>query len=202
LRGSSTTLYDGSPRPTHHSEQFVYWACKEADGVPCVQGTFVETALEVLTKQGACLAETWPHQPLLIGPTEGQGPPPQGAEEEAAQYRLKGGAMVSAGEVDGMRALLDDGHPVVLTVLTFDSWDYPSVADTGDVQMPLPDTQDDGAHAVCLVGYELRPEHPGGGAFIFRNSWGTGWAPQSRFRRGYGTLPFAYVRLYGEEALA
>src|ERR1700722_2354540 len=34
--------------------------------------------------------------------------------------------------------------------------DIPSTADTGEINLPLPLSQPDGGHAVCLVGYELR----------------------------------------------
>ena len=104
--------------------------------------------------------------------------------------------------MDQLRECIDQGKPVVLGVLTFPSWDYPSVADTGEIPMPLPGSNPDGGHAVCVVGYELRSRVPGGGVFVFRNSWGTKWARRmGRFGEGYGTLFFDYVRLYGVEAL-
>ncbi|HKI20666.1 MAG TPA: hypothetical protein VKA15_22440 [Isosphaeraceae bacterium] len=66
--------------------------------------------------------------------------------------------------------------------------------------MPLPLSKPDARHAVCLVGHELRPNAPGGGVFIFRNSWGKTWAAKSRYKAGYGTLFFEYVRQYAVEA--
>lgn len=48
-------------------------------------------------------------------------------------------------------------------------------------------------HAVLLVGYDDRAG--GLGAFIFRNSWGDQWGES-----GYGTLPYRYVEVYGEDA--
>jgi hypothetical protein len=41
---------------------------------------------------------------------------------------------------------------------------------------------------------------PGGGVFLLRNSWGKAWAAKSRYKSGYGTLFFEYVRQYDVEA--
>jgi C1A family cysteine protease len=105
-----------------------------------------------------------------------------------------------AGKVDLLQSRLDEGRPVVLTVLTFSNLWFPSTADTGEIPLPLPLSAIDGAHAVCLVGYERQPHAPGGGAFLFRNSWGNTWASRSRYKPGYGTLFFEYVRQYALEA--
>ncbi len=49
-------------------------------------------------------------------------------------------------------------------------------------------------HAVALVGYGKGADFPGGGYFIFRNSWGTGFGDQ-----GYGYMPFEYVLNYAND---
>jgi C1A family cysteine protease len=70
--------------------------------------------------------------------------------------------------------------------------------------MPFPGDMPDGAHALCVVGYEVDATAPGGGVFIVRNSWGTSWAkPHGRFGRpGYGALYFDYLTKYGLQAFA
>jgi len=184
-----------------HAEQFVYWACKQDDGLPRDEGTFVSTAREVLKARGACLSRTWKYEPLPVANNEGQGPPPAGAEAEALQSRWPNVKKLAAKIPDRIQEQLDAGRPVVLSVLTFPSWDFATVADTGEIPMPIPGDKPDGGHAICVVGYELNSRFPGGGAFVFRNSWGTAWAkPNSRFAAGYGTLYFAYVKKYGMEA--
>jgi hypothetical protein len=188
-----------APRPL--SEQFFYWACKEEDGHPNDEGTDLDAARHVLGKRGACLGKTWKYEPLPVGPSEGQGPPPKGAETEARSFTTTSHKQKLA-DLALLRERLDKEKPFVLGVLTFSSWDYPAVADTGEITMPLPGSLPDGGHAVCVVGYELRKGIPGGGAFIFRNSWGEKWArAKGRFGGGYGTLAFEYVRLYGLDAL-
>lgn len=184
------------------SEQFVYWGCKNEDGMPQTEGTFVSTARQVLKDRGACLGKTWKYNPLPIPHNESQGPPPGGAKDEAKQFVFSA-KTVAAKNPDRIREKLDAGKPVVLSVKTFPSWDYPTTNDTGEIPMPIPGEKSDGGHAICVVGYELNARHPGGGAFIIRNSWGTPWAkPQGRFQPGYGTLFFSYVQKYALEAFA
>ena len=194
-------LYDASPKTKRHSEQFIYWACKEADGLANVEGTYVRVARRILKELGACYNRTWRYQPLPVGPTEGQGPPPEGAEDKARRFRWPEVRRAAAKDPVLLRQCLDAKKPVVLSVKTFPLWDYPVVGNTGEISMPLPGDQPDGAHAVCLAGYELRSGVPGGGIFIFRNSWGRQWAARAgRFGRGYGTLFFDYVKKYALEA--
>ena len=184
------------------SEQFVYWGCKNDDGMRNTEGTFVSTARRVLKERGSCLGKTWKYNPLPIPHKESQGPPPDGAEDEAKQFVFSAKA-VAAKNPDRIREQLDAGKPVVLSVKTFPSWDYPTTNDTGEITMPIPGEKSDGGHAICVVGYELNSRFPGGGAFIIRNSWGTTWAkPNSRFQPGYGTLFFEYIKKYGLEAYA
>ncbi|MBM4033076.1 MAG: C1 family peptidase [Planctomycetes bacterium] len=52
-------------------------------------------------------------------------------------------------------------------------------------------------HSVAIVGYRKDPAFPGGGYFIFRNSWGANWGDQ-----GYGYLPFDYALKYANDLVA
>ena len=54
-------------------------------------------------------------------------------------------------------------------------------------------SQPNGGHALVAVGYQNSPNSPGGGYFIVRNSWGIGWAYESPYGAGYGTIPYQYI---------
>jgi hypothetical protein len=56
-----------------------------------------------------------------------------------------------------------------------------------------------GGHSMCFVGYQDDANSPGGGYFILRNSWGSGWAPDSPHGAGYGTIPYEYIQKEGWE---
>lgn len=188
--------------PSRHSEQFFYCACKHEDGIPIAEGTFVSTARAVLKTYGACLNKTWKYNPLPIPNNEGQGPPPAGAKAEAKLSLWTTAKRVAASNVDLLREQLDAKRPVVLSVKTFPSWDFQTAAETGDITLPFPGESSDGGHAICLVGYVVDANAPGGGRLIFRNSWGATWAKKSQAAAGYGSLPFEYVKKYALEAFA
>ncbi|NJL34950.1 MAG: hypothetical protein HC893_15245 [Chloroflexaceae bacterium] len=73
---------------TDLSEQFLYWACKDRDGIPHIKGTRPDIALQVLTTVGVCAEETWPYQTAEEADNEGQGPPPARALSEAQHRRI------------------------------------------------------------------------------------------------------------------
>lgn len=102
------------------SEQFVYWACKETDKIPSVSGTYLRVARKVLATRGACRAACWKYETLPVGPTEGQGPPPQGVEQEARQNVWKQARALARSQIvdiDGLRQRLDAREPIAFSVL-------------------------------------------------------------------------------------
>ena len=68
------------------SEQFLYWACKQLDGLP-EPGTYIHTAMSALAEYGVCTESIWPYNPVQTD-DEAQGPPPPGGIEAAKRYIL------------------------------------------------------------------------------------------------------------------
>jgi len=54
-----------------------------------------------------------------------------------------------------------------------------------------------GGHCVLLVGFQDDPSAPGGGYWIIKNSWGTGWSDG-----GFGKIPYSRRPLYPGDANA
>jgi len=195
------------------SEQFLYWACKELDGIAGA-GTFIRTAMSALDRYGTCRAATWPYDPEQRD-DEGQGPPPAGAIDEAKSFRMRHTTPVEPSLVEHYKQVLAGtsaadagaggaGMPVVFATLVFPSW-YMSAEThrTGKITLPLPGEQPyDGGHAWCIAGYVDDPGVPGGGYFIVRNSWGMVWAPDSPESAGHAVMPYEYVARYAVEAFS
>ncbi|HEY9086103.1 MAG TPA: C1 family peptidase [Candidatus Tyrphobacter sp.] len=69
--------------------------------------------------------------------------------------------------------------------------DYPRSANAG-ANPPMFD-----GHSIDLVGFRQLANFPGGGYFIFRNSFGTSFGDD-----GYGFVSFQYIRSYANDAIA
>ncbi len=189
------------------SEQFFYWAALELD--PAKQpGMSLTDALQVLEQKGTCSASRWPYIPVALpGQDEGQGPPPEGAEEEAKSYLLPGAKVYydenySPAKITLFKKILagennqNNGRPIVIGAMVFTGClDSQEVMRTGIMPLPLIVSEEtlEGGHAMIIVGYIDNENAPGGGYFIVRNSWGERFAPQSPEAPGHALMPYAYL---------
>jgi Papain family cysteine protease len=185
------------------SEQWLYWRCKEVDGAPTQEGTFIDIASKEAVEVGVCLEALWNYNPEQIPGNEGQGPAPPGADADASKRTMSSWEELAFRSTSAITDVLDEGAPVAIGVPVYDNWhSNPAANAFGDIPMPLPLSLLKGGHAMCIAGYDYDPDVPGGAGFIVRNSWGTGWAAQSAIAPGYGVLPFPYVEQYGWGAFA
>lgn len=185
------------------SEQFLYWNCKQNDGQPNSEGTYLGVAMPLLERDGCCLEPTWPYNANPLPGNESQGPPPSGAQAQALQYTISPIHQLAPTSVPNLKNELGRQRCVAFDIPVFNSWYQSSeVVRTGQITMPVPGEQAVGGHAMCLVGYAdlTEDESPGGGRFLLRNSWGAAWAYQSSYQPGYGTIPYAYIDQYAQEA--
>jgi lipoprotein NlpI len=187
------------------SEQYLYWGAKKRDGRENKSGTWIRYAVDCLEEDGVCREDYWPYN-REKGETEHQGDPPAKAKQDARRYRIAKGVPIQPTSVNDLRRCLsgDDsgaGRVVSFAVPVFRSWlSNPITYRTGRIPMPLRGEEDIGGHCMALVGYEDNDEYPGGGFFIFRNSWGPGWAAMCPYGAGYGTIPYAFLADNGWEA--
>jgi hypothetical protein len=173
------------------SEQFVYWASKERDGMPNTSGTRPDVALEVLRDMGVCTEALWPYESRSIAGNEGQGPPPEGAAEEARLRRILAFSCLANRNYRQIKAALADGTLVLVGLPIYEHWKNAWQARVlGRVRQPLPGEAERGGHAMVVVGYRDDPTVPGGGYFIVRNSWGISWGAQNLDGPGHCHIPY------------
>jgi hypothetical protein len=182
------------------SEQFLYWDCKKHDMLPDAEGTFIRVAMDRLDVDGIPVESDWPYNPNPIPGNEAHDPAPAGILDKANPYRISSSSGLSATNVDSLRQALANESPVAFTVPVYTYWFTEPANSSGDIRMPLPGEKVEGGHAMCMVGYETDPNVPGGGYFLIRNSWGTGWASQSVIAAGYARIPFAFISQYAKSA--
>lgn len=180
------------------SEQHLYDEIKRIDMAPAACGTWQRVGATVLGQRGQCREVVWPYNPNL--PCNNNGIMPGNARTDAAARKLGVGSLVPT-NVAAIKAALATRRPVGFSIPVYSSWFRSAeVQRSGRITMPVPGDTQEGGHAILGVGYQDDPAYPGGGYFLIRNSWGTGWAYQSPYRQGYGTLPYAYVSGYNWEA--
>ena len=214
-------------RETHQSydlsEQYVYYVARLNDPDRSQDGTYFPYTLDGLRDRGACEEMLWPYEAYNDwGQTltfQMQSPSLNKLDADAARFRISGYDSITPDSVQIIKQKLNRQQLVGIGVPVFkDAWDNNGFVEaTGEVQLPLVRPLSDGSeelldevtggHAVALVGYVDTPDpndrvnfRPGGGYFLFKNSWGTGWAFQSVYQAGYGILPYAYVQKYNQDA--
>ncbi|GIP59349.1 C1 family peptidase [Paenibacillus sp. FSL W8-0186] len=156
------------------SPRYLYQKCKEIDGIPEANGTYIRVAMEILYHIGVCEEIFWPYHPTQIGR------PMPGADENAKNYKVKSYCNMGK-SLDTMKRSLVVNGPFVIGVTVYDNWRNPEVGKTGKI--PLPSGNILGGHALCVVGYDDDTQ-----MFKFKNSWGDKWGD-----RGFGYLPYPYT---------
>ncbi len=109
-------------------------------------------------------------------------------------YRLDPPGIPAEVLKDRVKLFLAAGLPSMFGFTVYSS--YQQADTTGKIPFPTSGDRVVGGHAIVAVGYDdnmrIRNSNPGGvetvGAFLIRNSWGTGWGDA-----GYGWLPYEYV---------
>jgi len=182
------------------SPQFLFHNSKKRDGSESQDGTWSRIALATLLDQGICKENMWPYEPDVIPGDVHHGPPPAAAVADALNHVARDVIELPNRDSARIREFIDDGKPVTISVPVYQNWWGPITKATGKIPMPLPLSQLDGGHAMCVVGYDFDDDFTGGGYFIVRNSWGEMWAKDSPIGPGYGAIPFEYIDRYGWEA--
>jgi C1A family cysteine protease len=160
------------------SRLFIYYNERVIEGtVSSDSGAMIRDGIKSVAKKGACPETLWPY--VIENFAE---KPPQACYSSALQHKVKRYQRLSQ-NLTQMKACLAAGYPFVFGFTVYESFESPSVAQTGLVPMPGPSESVLGGHCVMAVGYDDAQQR-----FIMRNSWGTGWGQQ-----GYFTMPYAYL---------
>jgi C1A family cysteine protease len=160
------------------SRMFLYANELLQDGDPNMadQGSTLETGCNVLSQLGICSEGLWPYQPSV---DFGKCPPPA-AYTEALSHKFSQFWHLQPGQY---KAVLAQGHPIVIGIMIYPSFETPDCAATGMIPMPQSTESCLGGHAVTVCGYDDSLQ-----CYLLRNSWGAQWGQQ-----GYFWLPYAYL---------
>ncbi len=162
---------------TDLSRLFVYYNERVLEGtVNEDSGAVIRDGIKTLVKQGVCSEKRWPYVIAKFAKK-----PTAACYKEASKEQITSYHRILT--LDQMRQCLAEGYPFVFGFTVYESFESEAVAKTGQAEMPKPDEQVLGGHAVMAAGYD-----DGTKRFLIRNSWGTDWGME-----GYFTMPYDYL---------
>jgi C1A family cysteine protease len=162
------------------SRLFLYYKERELEGsINEDSGAYIRDGMKVLAKNGVSSELLCPYH--IDHFTEA---PSEQAEREAANHTITAYHRVS--DLNGVKAALVEGLPVVIGMTVYESFESEAVAASGKVPLPKKTEKQLGGHAVLVVGYKKikSTEH-----LIVRNSWGEGWGD-----KGYCYIPSSFIK--------
>jgi C1A family cysteine protease len=167
------------------SRLFIYYEERVLEGsVRWDAGAYIRDGIKVCYTKGAPLESLWPYNQ-----TKWATKPVQAAYTDALKRKVTGYQRCT--NFAAVKNAVAAGNPVVIGFTVYDSFESGNWWYTTGM-MPYPNTSTEqvlGGHAVTIVGYD---DNLGGGRFIVRNSWGTGWGDQ-----GYFYMPYQVIQNTG-----
>lgn len=160
------------------SRLFIYYGERAMEKtVNTDSGAQIRDGMKVISKEGVCPETEWPYDISKFT----QKPSTQCFQDAKKYEAVTYQRLIQ--DLNTMKGCLADGYPFVFGITVYSSFESNTVAQTGMVPMPTTQEQVLGGHAILAVGYDDSNR-----TFIFRNSWGPGWA-----KEGYGFIPYSYL---------
>lgn len=177
------------------SRLFLYKATRNLLGWTGDTGAFLRTTMGALRLFGVPPEKYWPYrvadydkEPTSFCYAYGQ------SYQAVTYYRLDPPGTTKDALLKRIKTNLAAGLPSMFGFTVYSS--ISQAASTGGIPLPAAGESVVGGHAVVAAGYDDTKKivHAAGGpttkgAFLIRNSWGTGWG-----QAGYGWLPYEYVK--------
>ena len=177
------------------SEEFLIWAAHKASGTTGDQAMFYE-AVHGLDVLGICSEELMPYRGKRDAARRPSPAAVANAKQECRRWRVHWikrwdvQCVLSPRQMLAIRQALAAHHPVACGLR------WPKQLNGYQILgVPPPAKVSDG-HSIMFTGYTDDPGRPGGGVFLFRNSFGPKWG-----KDGYGVMSFAYAQRYANDAL-
>jgi C1A family cysteine protease len=156
------------------SEQQLVSCCTSSSG--CNGGYISSTADWVKSKGGIVTESVYPY-------TSGGGNTGTCKTVSGTKYNIS--AYSSCGSDAAIKSALNQGVPINTGMKVYDDFRYYKSGVYKHVSGSYL-----GGHAVCIVGYD-----DGGGYWIIKNSWGTGWGESGFFRMAYGECSVPWMAI-------
>ncbi len=170
---------EGAADPVMPSRLFIYYNERALEGtVGSDSGAQIRDGIKTVVKRGFCPEPLWPYDI-----TKFAAKPPEKCYRAALKDRVSQYLRLDHSSATSLMTCLASGYPFVFGFSVYESFEAPSVAQTGVVNLPRLGERVLGGHAVVACGYDTKTSR-----FTVRNSWGTRWGVG-----GYFTMPFEYL---------
>lgn len=168
------------------SALYLYWQERNYENkIDQDTGASIADGIRTLVEKGICRESTWPYQIEKF-----KDKPSDVCDTEAALCKDQDQFYMTTASVsleeNTIKALLNNGCPIVLGIDIYKEFESYAVANSGIVSMPTTGEQVFGRHAVDVVGYDDATS-----TWLMRNSWGNSWGLPNK--KGYFKLPYAYL---------
>ena len=167
---------EGGPQLTSDripSPAYIYDSIR-SPGDSCDRGAKISDALDLLLNGGSLAHAEYPYDEDLCRR------PGTDVLARASKFRIAGWQVVDTDRLDQVKAELANGHPVVIGMRS--NRDFHRLRGEAVWHAGFPN-EDDGHHAVTVVGYSERWQY-----FTVMNSWGPGWGLEGFGRMSYDTF--------------
>jgi len=163
-------------------------------GLDGCQGSYIERAMEFMTKQGSV-----PYNAFPYNEHDCTNQPDQQLVQQASQYKMRGFNRLTVGDrndvidLNAIKQNLSQGAPVAIGMMVGQSFMQDMMGK--DLWQPQPDDrsmQGFGGHAMCVVGYDDKKY---GGSFLIMNSWGPEWG-----NNGFAWVQYPVFKYFVREA--
>lgn len=152
-------------------------------------GSTNRTTCKVFTKFGYTEAAAFPYTKANFGkkPAKAWLTAAEKRMLNEKQYFAVGSS--NAFSHQGVKSALANMHGVIVGFPVYES--FFNAGKTGVVMMPKRGEQEEGGHAMALVGYSEKKK-----AYLGRQSWGKGWGLKDKGFDGYCWFPFEFAEQY------
>jgi C1A family cysteine protease len=171
------------------SRQLLYFLERQDDGSGSTNdaGSSISESVAAMLNYGLAMEIDWPYDPAHFS----MSPTPQ-ILAEAIKNKILDAEVVPPTIAD-IKAAIFSGRGVMYGFTVFESFEDPSVAQTGMMLMPQTGEQILGGHANRWIGYDDEININGSiGGFRSRNSWGEGWGITGDFWMPYDFFNASY----------
>lgn len=205
----------GQPKGIALSEEYLNWAGNKVAGEPYFDGGKFTKMIAGYQAWGVSTNSEMPYR-QQYNPTHPAVPGRAAIQAAQAMFPVKYPFVIlkvwdntrgyTPAELRNVLATIHSGRPVATGIWWLNNFstvkvhgipllrDYPRTANSNPD--PTKNPMFDG-HSIDLVGYRESKAFPGGGYFIFRNSFGPSFGDD-----GYGFVSFQYLLTYGNDAIA